>query len=372
MNFTQHLPADRIDEIIETAQELGLPGSQNRNVLFQDIRPAFQYSIQVADTPIAQLLTDLSRLNSTERLVDGTVPLEQWLRQAIRLGGLDARTIVFQRALDDLIVRTSGEPAWTVPADLPEYQEAIFHQDDRIRFGFLEEGHRTGASVAKVQVTRYENRRPAMVAGTHALYNGTGWLIGPALLITNYHVVNARDARGPSAAPDDFGLQAANASAQFGFDGDGQEGTRFGVAGLAAADRGLDFAILELETDPGLPPLQLAPRSLVLKEGEYPPLNIIQHPLGGPKMIAIRNNLATRSTETDLRYFTDTDLGSSGAPVLDDGWAVVALHRSAAAARQPVNFQGRSTAVVNVGTRISTICDQLKVSNPGLWQRICS
>lgn len=112
---------------------------------------------------MGQLLTDLPRLNSTERLLDGTVPLEQWLRQAIRLGGLDKRTMVFQRALDELTVRTFGQPIWTAPADLPEYQEAIIDQDDKIHFGFLEQGYRAGASVAKIQIVRYENGQQAMM-----------------------------------------------------------------------------------------------------------------------------------------------------------------------------------------------------------------
>jgi endonuclease G len=370
MSFTQHLPDETIDEIAGAAQELGLLGTQARNVLLQDIAPGFRFAIPDAGNPIAQLLVDLSKLNKTERLLDGTVPLEQWLRQAIKLGGLDQRTTVFQRALDDLAVRTSGEPAWTPPEDLPEYQEAIVHQDDKIPFGFLEQGRKVGASVARIQVDRYENGQPLVRDGIPVTYNGTGWLIGPKLLITNHHVINARDQGEAPATPDDLQLQAASASAQFGFDAKGLQGASVAAASLSASDKQLDFAILELEADPGIAPLRLAAKPVVLKAGEYPPLNIIQHPLGGPKMIAIRNNLATGSTDTDLRYFTDTDYGSSGSPVFDDTWAVVALHRAASAARQPVNFQGRSTAVVNVGTRISSIRDYLEVHHPDLRQRI--
>src|SRR5262249_32451139 len=143
---------------------LGLLGMQNRNVLLQDIVPAFRYTIPDVGTPTGQLLMDLSKLNRTERLLDGTVPLEQWLRQAIRLAGLDERALVFQHALDELAVRTSGQPMWTAPADLPEYQEAIIHQDDKIPFGFLEQGRQVGASVAKIKVTRYENSQQVMLA----------------------------------------------------------------------------------------------------------------------------------------------------------------------------------------------------------------
>jgi V8-like Glu-specific endopeptidase len=370
MTFTQHLPSSRIEEIAKAAQELGLLGTSTREILWEDINPAFRYAIPDRGTPGGQLLTDLSRLNQTERLLDGTVPLEQWLRQAFRLSGLDERAVIFQRALDELAVRTSGQPQWIAPDDLPEYQEAIIHQDDKIPFGFLEQGFRVGASVAKVQVPRYEGGRKAMLGAKPVIYNGTCWLIGPRQLITNLHVVNARDAHEPPATVDDLRLQAQNASVLFGFDADGRSGASFDGTTLTASDQQLDFAILELAPDPGFPPLPLADASLAMEEGKYPPLNIIQHPMGGPKMIAIRNNLATRSTDTDLRYFTDTDYGSSGSPVLNDNWAVVALHRAASAARQPVKFQGRSTAVVNVGTRISKVREHLQAHHPDLWQRI--
>jgi len=370
MTFTQHLPNSRIDEIISAAQELGLVGTATRNILWQDINPAFRYAIPDGGTPIGQLLMDLSKLNQTERLLDGTVPLEQWLRQAFRLSGLDKRAIVFQRAIDELTVRSSGQPQWIAPDDLPEYKEAIIHQDDKIRFGFLEQGFRVGASVAMIQVPRYEDGKQAMLGANPVLYNGTCWLIGRRQLITNHHVINARDMHEPPATAEDLSLQASKASVLFGFDEKERSGPHFDGTNLVAGDQQLDFAILELAADPGFHPLRLADGSPALEEGKFPPLNIIQHPMGGPKMIAIRNNLATRSTDTDLRYFTDTDQGSSGSPVLDDNWIVVALHRAASAARQPVSFQGRSTAVVNVGTRMSKIREHLQTHYPELWQRI--
>jgi len=43
----------------------------------------------------------------------------------------------------------------------------------------------------------------------------------------------------------------------------------------------------------------------------------IQHSAGTAKKIAIRNNLVTASTPTELRYFTHTKQGSSGSPVLE-------------------------------------------------------
>jgi endonuclease G len=59
------------------------------------------------------------------------------------------------------------------------------------------------------------------------------------------------------------------------------------------------------------------------------PINIVQHPQGRPKEIAFRNNLMLRiDDEEKVTYQTDTDSGSSGSPVFNDQWEMVALHHT--------------------------------------------
>jgi len=67
-------------------------------------------------------------------------------------------------------------------------------------------------------------------------------------------------------------------------------------------------------------------------------VNIIQHPNGEPKQLAIRNNQVVDELELFLHYRTDTDPGSSGSPVFNDQWEVVALHHSGVPKR---NEQGQ-------------------------------
>lgn len=55
-------------------------------------------------------------------------------------------------------------------------------------------------------------------------------------------------------------------------------------------------------------------------------VNIIQHPQGRFQEIAFRDNQVKLITDHYIQYLTDTDYGSSGSPVLDDFFNVVALH----------------------------------------------
>ena len=62
---------------------------------------------------------------------------------------------------------------------------------------------------------------------------------------------------------------------------------------------------------------------------------IIQHPGGGPKQIALAHNLVTFVNHQFVHYLTDTMPGSSGSPVFNEAWQVIALHHSGGWLREP-------------------------------------
>ena len=58
------------------------------------------------------------------------------------------------------------------------------------------------------------------------------------------------------------------------------------------------------------------------------PVTIIQHPLGKDKQIALTANKIISINGPKLLYMTDTEKGSSGSPVFNNDWKVIALHHA--------------------------------------------
>ncbi len=77
--------------------------------------------------------------------------------------------------------------------------------------------------------------------------------------------------------------------------------------------------------------MPLAERNIKVKE----PVNIIQHPAGRAKEISLQNNFVEYIDGNVVQYVTSTFNGSSGSPVFNDEWEVVALHHAGGDISEP-------------------------------------
>ncbi len=134
---------------------------------------------------------------------------------------------------------------------------------------------------------------------------------------------------------------------------------------------GLDTAIIELESLPdGIDPLPLA-AELPRLDGATPQrAYVIGHPRGlSQPQFSLQDNLLLDYDSTHVHYRSPTEPGSSGSPVFDNNWALIALHHAGAVDTPRLNQHGGSYAA-NEGIRLSAIIDALRARPPHL-ERSC-
>jgi endonuclease G len=383
--MSAYLSITRVHQLTDAILSGGLSNADARDELLTGIHPGYVATLPLRSTTLGQIRSDLDAMNGVEYLMGYEVPLKIWLENAVHSLRRSFRPeqALFQETLNEVAAKSQAvieQATGAAPAPGEAIQlEEIIHQDDLLAYGWLRGALAVGASVARLVVPRYEHGQPAppLPGTTQPIqYKGTGWLIGKQHIITNHHVINARSEGEPNASELDLRKQVENAMIQFEFDAEGVDGVVTEVESLSAwvdwnASPQLDFAILKLKHDASpRVPLTLAPRALDQAGTGTLPVNIIQHPAGNPKALGIRNNLVSSLEEWELRYFTDTMRGSSGSPVCNDDWQVIALHRATKYVHEKLNFQGKKTAWVNRGVRIDRIIDHLQEKHPALWTAI--
>jgi endonuclease G, mitochondrial len=362
MSFNGYLTNQEIGELTEAALNGGLLDVP-RQLLLDGIPSGFAATMARTDSPLNQFRLDLVNVSKVERMAGGEVPVLTLLQNAAAQLRLLGRTEagVFERALSRIGNVAVGMLPLPDPAQLPEItrNERIIGIDDSVDIGFLAAGLEIAQAVALISVPRYERGRQVMAGSVSWVSSGTAWLIAPSLVITNYHVINARRTGEAPAELPDLELQAAGATLRFDYDSPKADGLKVKTARLVAYSKALDYALLEVDPLTGRPIPRIAPSAIEVDPTLRMAVNIVQHPRGEHKRVAFRNNLVSGADATTIRYFTDTDGGSSGSPVCDDQWRVVALHRGALRVTG-VQFQGKGEAYVNFGSQIHAILADIR------------
>jgi Trypsin-like peptidase domain len=179
---------------------------------------------------------------------------------------------------------------------------------------------------------------------------GTGFLVGPDTVLTNWHVFEVAKNQGK---PDLLGCRFDYELLPDGKVQPGQlvmlqagglvdsspysvaEGTNTPDNPLPTAAE-LDYALLRLASRVGEQQVEGAARGwIALPKAGLPlatdgPILIVQHPQGTPMKLAMDTQavIGLNGNGTRLNYRTNTDPGSSGSPVFTMDWDIVALHHS--------------------------------------------
>ncbi|MDE5464922.1 serine protease [Bradyrhizobium sp. CSS354] len=218
---------------------------------------------------------------------------------------------------------------------------------DFVDVAFFERGRRAARAVARI-VTK--DGAPL----------GTGFLISPRLMMTNNHVIGSeaeaaalvaefeyeRDVGGRMLAPTTYEFEPTTC-----FVTNSQDDLDYTVVALGRRISGAtELAAL------GYLPVSAARNKHQL--GDF--VNIIQHPDGRPKEAVIRENQLVARSGTTLDYVADTEPGSSGSPVLNVQFALVALHHWGTPHRELTDENGKTIPkTVNEGIRASSISSDL-------------
>jgi V8-like Glu-specific endopeptidase len=285
--------------------------------------------VKIADSGVPQThlisIVTIANENSLE-LYEGVWPILQLLRRAII--GFGTRSPFGRRlqSLFDLAQRRSEQ--WETWSNTFEYlaPQESFHLERLISAAmglhnpvdWRERMYQAELATCLIQFKGYAPEE-----------QGTGFLVAPNILMTNYHVME--DLVRRQMKPKDV---------LFSFDYKTSHGSflkKPGECHLAPSwhldsspTHHLDYILLALNESPGQEEIDqhglrgwLKPKKHSFQTGE--PLFIVQHPNGEPLKFAF--DRAKSANNSRISYLTNTGNGSSGAPCFDLNWDLVALHQ---------------------------------------------
>lgn len=248
-----------------------------------------------------------------------------------------------QRFFDHLLIKydlmvpainNKKSSQWETDYSSEQVLERIIGENTLKDLAFLERGLEVARAVAYIQVGNK--------------WSGTGFMISQNLLITNHHVIPSKNHVDSSIFRFNYQLNFGGAPALFHECHAISDNVFF-------TNVELDYTIVALDEAHGNDWRYLhLSKGSALSKGDR--VNIIQHPHGLPKQISFQNNFVASIDTKVVQYYTSTLEGSSGAPVFNDKWEVVAIHHAGGMLLDP---ETKRRHYRNEGIRIPAILEDL-------------
>jgi len=264
--------------------------------------------LDLSGSPVVAVALLLKNLSSFGRVDGGQEALGQFLSATKSFLGVE------QQDLIDIVIRKYGLvgssksdlPDWKQPVTAKEVTEKIIGEMTLRPIAFLSQALRVSRSVAYVEISHGEDK-----------WSGTGFLVSSDLFLTCNHVINQSDILPNTVIRFNF---------QHTFAGNPEIFKDFVPATIVRTNKALDYTLLRVSGTPGAEWGYLKLSSELPVAGSR--VNIIQHPNGLPKQVSLQNNFVRFLDSRKIQYVTATMPGSSGAPVFNDNWDVIGLHRA--------------------------------------------
>jgi V8-like Glu-specific endopeptidase len=245
--------------------------------------------------------------------------------------------------LDRPVVPEADMSRWRGEETAEAVEEKIIGEDTLRHVRILELGRDAARAVVHVSVPGGR---------------GSGFMVGSDLMMTNHHVIGDH----PTALAGSYTFFY-----ELGRDGR-QKAEAISVParaeGLFHTNEELDYTVVELAELPGFGrPLALEP--VLMRRDDR--VSIIQHPGGHYKKISLQNNFVAYADPRILQYTTSTMPGSSGSPVFDDEFRVVAIHHSGGVIAEP-GTQRRYLR--NEGISMLSILRDMQSEAPEIYARL--
>ncbi|MCV3215818.1 serine protease [Plectonema radiosum NIES-515] len=236
---------------------------------------------------------------------------------------------------------------WRGVDNIADIKEKILGEDTLRHIYILDMALDAAKAVVHIKVPK--SNRP-----TEA---GTGFMIAPDLLMTNNHVIVSQEE-----------AEKAEYTFNYQLDKNGQASPIITVNALPNGkfhtNYELDYTVVSLNNVPDFGnPLKL--KNKQVRQNER--VTIIQHPGGHLKKISIQNNFVAYADTKDVQYTTSTLPGSSGSPVFDDDFQVVAIHHSGRILTEPNTQQ---QYLRNAGTSMISVLKDLQTNAPEIYAQL--